>query len=228
MSFLRLPLLALVLLALPAWSAAQTIPSPYRFLDTRHDAGILVGLMNENRGELDLGPGGGVFAGLRYGIELGGPFAFEASGYLLPTDRKVYNPRSDAGLEYLGDTNALLGAIDARIRFGLTGPRTWNGLAPFVHVGGGLVGDFSGRSSLEEAFEPEDRFSFGPSFLGILGGGTRWTPFDRLTFRGEWTLHIWKLGTPRAFFTLRDELASIPEQEWPGVGSFVLGASLRF
>ncbi len=221
-------LLTLFCLVDPTGVSGQSIPSPYRFIETRHDAGIFVGMMNEKRGELQLGPGGGLFFGARYGIELTGPFALEGSAFLLPTDRRVYNPRSDAGLEYLGDADALVAALEGRVRFTLTGARTWRGLAPFLLAGGGVVGDFYGRSELEEDFEPEDRFSFGPSFLGTLGAGTRWTPFDRLTLRAETVLHIWKLGTPRAYFGLDDELLTVPEQEWPGVGSFVLGASLRF
>ena len=37
---------------------AQTIPSPYRFLEHTHDAGVMFGVVQENRGALGIGPGG--------------------------------------------------------------------------------------------------------------------------------------------------------------------------
>ncbi len=220
-------LFALSALFLPRSGVAQTVPSPYHFLDTRHDAGVFVGMMREHRGELNLGPGGGVYGGLRYGIHLGGPFVFEFQGWLFPTDREVWEPIEDGDPVLRGDTDALLGALEARLRFNLTGPRSWNGLVPFVLAGGGIVGDFHGRSSLEEDFEDRQRFSFGPSFLATLGGGAQWVPLDRLSFRAEGNLNLWKLGTPQAFFSLQGDRA-IPEQEWPGVLSLVLGGSIRF
>lgn len=229
MSLIRpaLAVAALAALLLPLGAVAQSISSPYRHVDTRHDAGVIVGLMQENRGELELGPGGGVFAGLRYGIQLGGPFVFEVQSFLLPTDRKVFRPTQD-GVEYLGDTDALVGAIEGRIRFNLTGPRSWNHLVPFVLAGGGMVGNFYGRSSLEEEFEARQRFTLGPSFLGTLGGGAQWLPTERLILRVEGNMNLWKLGTPRDFFLQAGEGVSIPEQEWPAVGALVFGGSFRF
>ncbi|TVR54266.1 MAG: hypothetical protein EA421_09245 [Gemmatimonadales bacterium] len=215
--------------ALPGGAvAAQTIPSPYRFVDDRHEAGIFVAAARENRGEMELGPGGGMLFGGRYSIELGGPFALEASSFLLPTDRKVRVPGDEGGIDDLGTADALVGAIDARVRFGLTGARTWHRLAPFVLAGGGVAGDFYGRSELEEELPREVSFRFGPSFLGVLGGGTRWLPAERITVRADVLLNIWKVGTPQAFLRRDDELGPIPQQEWTGVPAFSLGLSYRF
>ncbi len=219
---------AMVLPMSPQSAAAQTIPSPYTFVDTRHDVGIIGGVASENRGRFDLGPGGGPIVGVRYGFHLSGPFAIEGSGYFIDTDRRVRNPLGENGIEDRGSTRSLVGGMDGRLRFTLTGDRAWHNLAPFLQLGGGLAGDVLTRSDLEEDLPSDSRFNFGPSLVGILGAGTHWYPRDRIGVRIEVLTHIWKLGTPRNFFELQEELGSIPEQEWTGVNGIVLGGSFRF
>lgn len=206
---------------------AQTVPSPYRFVDNRHEAGPFVAGVPGDRGEMELGPGGGLLFGGRYSIELGGPFALEASSFLLPTDRRIRVP-GDAGIDEVGTVDALVGGIDARVRFTLTGARTWHRFAPFVLAGGGVAGDLYGRDELEAEFPNEVTFRFGPSFLGVLGAGSRWLPGDRITVRADLLLNIWKLGTPDGFLGREDELGPVPQQEWTGVPAFSVGLSYRF
>jgi hypothetical protein len=106
---------------------------------------------------------------LATGWSLGGPFALEFGGFLLPTDRLVRAPTaSGEAIEELGVADALVGGLDGRLRFTLTGPRTWHRLAPFVVAGGGVVGNLSGRIEEEADLPSEVRFDFGPSFLGLL------------------------------------------------------------
>lgn len=231
-------LIASILAALPVVGTAplqgQAIPSPYDFVDTRHEVSLYAGPAGANRGVADLGPGGGTLLGASYGIELGGPFALEVNGFLLPTDRKVYDPSdADEPLPVMrGTTDALLAGIEGRVRFTLTGPRTWNRLAPFLLAGGGLVGDLrQGRSRLEdepEELRSDETFSFGPSFMGLLGGGTRWLPADRWTVRAEASLRLWRVGTPEAFFAFEDELEGLQELEWTAAPGLVLGIGYRF
>lgn len=208
---------------------AQTITSPYEFVDTRHEAGVFVAHVPGNRGDLRMGPGGGTLTGVRYGFEITGPFAVEMGGFLLPTDRVVRVPQED-GIEDLGTSDALIAALDGRIRFSLPGRRTWYGLAPFLQAGGGLALDFRGGSELEREIPSSVRFSFGPSFLGVMGAGTRWLPTDNLTLRVDLSTYFWKLGTPDEFLDRGEqELGEfIPQQEWTAVPSFSLGLSYRF
>jgi len=189
-----------------------------------------VGSAFESRGQLDLGPGGGPLVGARYGIKLGSAFGFEATGFLISTDRRVFDPDVEAEEDpiLLGTTSSTVGGVDARLRFSPTGPRTWRGLAPYAVAGGGLALDMNRSSSLEEELSAAATFSFGPSFLGTLGAGTRWLPGERLGFRVEAVLHLWKLGTPEAFRALEEQLGTIPDDEWVGVGAILVGASFRF
>jgi hypothetical protein len=234
--FPRGPGLVAALLALtaaplvaPAAAEAQTIASPYRFIEGRHEAGVFVTQIPGNRGTMELGPGEGILMGARYGLDLGGPFALEFAGFLLPTDRNVRAP-SESGetIRELGVADALVGGLDGRIRFTLTGPRTWYRMAPFVVAGGGIVGNLSGRIEEEAELPSEVRFDFGPSFLGVLGAGTRVFLSDQLVLRLDATAHFWKVGTPQAFLNLPESAGTVVQQQWPAVGGFSAGLSWRF
>ncbi|MEX2530208.1 MAG: hypothetical protein WD960_05485 [Gemmatimonadota bacterium] len=219
-----------LLLAPPATVGAQTIPSPYDFIDTDWDAGFYVAQVSEQRGEAGFGPGGGLMLGLRGGVHLSGPFGMEANAFLLPTDRDIYRPVPELGqVERLGTANTLVGGLDARVRFTLTGTRTWRDLAPYVSAGGGVIGEMRPRNDIEdENTLPQDsRFRMGPSFLGVLGAGTRWFPTEQISIHLETSAHFWKLGTPRNFQQLGTS-AGIPDQEWPAIAVLLIGGSYRF
>jgi hypothetical protein len=222
-------LLLLPVLSTPNEAGAQTITSPYEFIEGRHEAGIFFSHVPDNRGTMELGPGGGVLTGARYSFDLGGPFALEFGGFLLPTDRQVRAP-SETGQSILeiGTADALVGGIDGRVRFTLTGPRTWHGFAPFLVGGGGVAGNLSGRIEEEAELLTEARFTFGPSFMGVLGAGTRYFLTDQLALRLDATAHFWKVGTPQAFLNLPEEAGPVVQQEWPAVGAFGVGLSWRF
>jgi hypothetical protein len=222
-------LLGLFVPGMPEAATAQSITSPYQFLDGRHEVGIGLLHVPDARGIMQLGPGGGLQVSGRYAIELGGPFALEAHAFVLPTDRIVRIPTVDGkAIDDVGMTDMTVVGLEGRLRFSLTGPRTWNRLAPFVSLGGGIVGAFDTR--LEEELElPDDlRFSFGPSFLGTLGTGTRVVLSDRLSLRLEASTLIWKIGTPQGFLRLEEEVGPQVQQQWPGVGAFGAGLSYRF
>lgn len=217
-----------VLMAAPAM--AQRIDSPYRFIEGRHEAGIFVASVPGNRGTMELAPGGGTMFGARYGIELSGPFALEFGGFFLPTDRRVRVPNAEGdGIDELGTADAVVGALDGRLRFTLTGARTWNRLAPFVSMGGGIARNFSGRIEEEAELPTDVRATFGPTFMGTLGAGTRLFLSDQLVLRLDATAHYWKQGTPQSFRFLDEEaVGPIVDQEWPAVGGFTVGLSWRF
>jgi hypothetical protein len=218
----------LAALGAPHPAGAQTIPSSYRFIDGRQDAGLFFGYMQAHRGELDIGPGGGPVIGGRYSIELSGPIAAELSGYAIPTDRKVFDVQPGTGRVFLGTTDLLVIAVDARLRFTFTGPRTWHGLAPFILAGGGVVGSLASPSPLEEGIGAADRLDFGPGTLLVTGGGFRWIPWSRLTFRADATLHLWRIATPPGYVQIADDLGPYPEKDWVSMGAALFGLSYRF
>src|SRR5262245_16119602 len=71
---LRTVCLMMSLTVLAGRASAQTINSPYRFIDQSQTAGLWGGTVTSASGTLDIGPQGGPVLGARYGIRLSGPF----------------------------------------------------------------------------------------------------------------------------------------------------------
>ncbi len=233
MSPLRVPFAATATLLLgpalvgrPAF--AQTIPSPYRYIETGQEAGIFIGYLGMGRGQLDLGPGDGPLLGARYGVEVGGPFSIEGVASYFPATRYVMDPRRVEGDRMVGEAQTHMVMADARIKFSLLGRRLWNGVGPYVLAGAGLAFDAAGEQPEEEDLLPDDRFGFGWKFLGLLGAGGRWLPSDRWAFRGDFTLNLWKIDTPDGYFEEDRGLESAPEGEWVSGIGFALGVAFRF
>ena len=221
-----LPLIALTVLSNRA--TAQTINSPYRFIDQSQSVGIWGGTVSSASGTVDIGPQGGPVLGVRYGIRLSGPFTIEAEASYFKSTRPVrdsvvvLDEREQIGE---ADSNLLLGM--ATLRFNLTGPRTWHRIQPFVGFGGGAAIDLSGSDALEESLPIDVQYDFGTSFAGHFGGGIEWFPADRLSVRLDARNVLWKVKTPFAFLSGPLGLET-PEDEWVQNGFFTLGLSFRF
>lgn len=215
----------------PAVALGQSIPSPYRFIENRHEAGFFGGYASPGTGRFGFGPSPGASLGLRYGIRLGGPFSLDAVAGYLPATRDVVDPSREEGSQVVEeDVDAGIATLDVRLRFSLTGDRTWNGLSPFVFMGAGGAFDVVGESEVEaELLELEaDRFRFRPTFLGLLGSGVGWYPSERMMLRADVSLLIWRLNTPPGFRSPDRGLEGVAEKEWVSGPSFTLGAAFRF
>jgi hypothetical protein len=223
-----LPILGLLLSGPGQSLAAQVIPSPYRFLEARQEVDVFLGRMSPGTGRFDYGPQPGTSLGARYGINIAGPFGLEGVVTYLPTNRSIIDPGRAEGDFKRGEMPADLVVLDARLRFSLTGDRTWHGLAPFVLAGGGLAFDASGAQQDKEVLLDDDRFSFGTSFVGLLGGGIRWYPGERFVVRADTGLFLWQLKTPPGFSDPERGFEGVGEKEWVSGPSFSLGLGIRF
>lgn len=223
-----LSLIAIAQLAGPVDGFSQTIPSSYRFVETAQEAGVGIGVLNPDAGRFDYGPGSGQVTAAQYTIRVGGPFSLQGVVNYLPTTRDVIDPRRDEGDRQIGEADATVMTTDLRLHFTLTGDRTWRRLAPYVVAGGGAAFDFSSLQTVENQLEGDDRFEFGPSFLGVLGTGIGWYLSDRIVARGEAIATYWKLNTPRGYLRTDRELGDPPEGEWVSGVAFTVGAAYRF
>ncbi|MEX0856267.1 MAG: hypothetical protein WD056_01740 [Gemmatimonadota bacterium] len=219
----------LALLSVAGGAQAQTITSPYSFIETRHEVTVFGGVAGENRGTIELGPGGGPLIGVRYGLALTGTAGIEAALQYIAADRNVYDPTGDGEEpEFLELVDHHIALLEARGRFSLTGGRTWHGLAPYVFGGGGLAMSLSGSTDAEEEFGAGSKFTFGPTLTGTVGGGIRWHFGERLGAGLEGSLNLWKIGNPAAFRTFEESLGPVPEDEWTGWSAVTVGVSYRF
>ncbi len=206
-----------LLLALsPGALHAQTIPSPYRFIETRQEFGLFAGHGTQGTGRFGYGPGSGLLFGGRYAVRLRGPLALEASTSFFKGNRDVMDPRRPEGDRKIGEAGFLVGTLDVGFRFSVVGDRTWHGLDPFIDFGIGYAFDLAGDRPTDKTLPDADRYSFGSSFHGILGGGTRFFISDRLALRADATVSFWKLHTPPGFADPELGYTNVPRGEWVG------------
>lgn len=224
----RFLLAALAALALPAAGTAQTIPSPYRYLEQAQEIGIFGGTMSAKTGRFGYGPDGGQVLGVRYGIELSGPLALEGVTQWIAGERDVFDPGRVEGDRVIGRADAELFTIEARIRFSLVGRRSWHALSPFVSFGGGIAVDASSPDALDEVLLPEDRFDFGNSFYGTVTAGSRWYLAERFTLRGDGTFSLWKIDTPPGYTLPERDFTGVADGEWLRGLAFSLAVLYRW
>lgn len=212
----RITLLSTVLVAaaLPSAGRAQSVPSPYRFVDTRQEVGLFAGTSTIGAGRFGYGPSGGVHAGARWSADLSGPLGIEAVAGVLSGTRDVVNPAKVVGDMSIGEADARVGMLDARLRFTLTGDRTWRRLAPYLVMGGGMAFDLGGADPLDDELNVDDRFDFGTSFFGTAGGGVRFSLTQRFALRADAVFSLWKIDTPPGFSLPERGFTAVEKGEW--------------
>ncbi len=200
--------LALALAATAAPAAAQTIPSPYRFIDYRQDLALVASYIMTQRGPLDLGPESGLAGGLQYTLRINDPMALSARVLYFPGERELIDTTTVDG----SVTSARVGRADmnlvlatARLQFTLTGARTWNSIAPYVIVGAGLA--FEAGDPGDSAITPTLRYRFGSSFQPQFGVGISGFLSERWALRLVLLDSLWQIETPEG---LRDALDPTP------------------
>lgn len=213
--FARAVVLGLLgVLVVPMMVAAQSIPSPYEYIERRQETGVWATWMSTATGRFGYGPQGGYGAGARYAVELSGPLSFEGVVGLVNGERDVVDPGRVEGDRVIGQADAKVTTIDARLRFSFPGRRMWNRISPFFFAGGGIAIDASSSSDLDDVLLPEDVFEFGTSFYGTLGVGTRWFVTDRIALRGDATFSLWELDTPPGFADPDRAFENVDDGEW--------------
>lgn len=229
-------LLALALAAGARATVAQTIPSPYDYIEKTQATGVFGGYLFTDPDvsitdstSLPLGPASGPVFGIRYQVRAAGPLSIDASVGVSPTERRLFATETDSDSAFSGavDLETTVAATvlmaDVGLRFYVTGPRTWNGLAPFVIGAAGMVGDLGGTYAEEVDIADEARFRFGPAFAVGAGLGTDWFPVPNASLRVEAMGRLWRMSTPSGFLAPNDE-----RSEWnPAVG-ITVGGALHF
>lgn len=226
----RVALCAAVLLSFLATESllGQQIPSPYRFVETRQEAGLFGGWIDLGSGRFGFGPESALMAGGRWGLHISGPLGFEAVADVLSGTRDVIDPGRSEGDRVVGEADVLLGSAEGRLTLTATGDRTWHGFAPYLSLGGGMVFDLSGSEPADEILLPEDRFDFGSSFLGTAGVGSRLFLSSHLVARGDAIFSLYKIDTPPGFSDPARGFEAVEEGEWVSGLALTFSLGYRF
>lgn len=217
-----------VLLLAPSAAGAQSIPSPYRFVEPGQEANAFTGLFQGDRGRFGFGPGRGLLYGLRYSVHLTNTLALEALGTYIDATRDIVNPALEEGSRVIGEAPADLFFADARLRWSLTGRRTWHGIMPYVFTGGAVGFGMSGITEVDRQLEAPDRYEFGTELGATLGAGFRVHLGDRWALRADGALLLYKIDVPRGYRDPEREFTAVPESEWTNNTGLTLGLSYLF
>jgi hypothetical protein len=226
-----LPALAVLALAAPA--AAQEIRSPMRYIEPASSVSLFAGyVLTDSDLQLDdstsvaIGPKSAPIIGARYQLRFSGPWSGQVSVGFIPSERDVFLAEPNADSTAItpiatGQTvSAPIVLAEAGLIFGITGPRAWNGLAPFVGVSAGLAQEVGGTSEAEEDIPDGEQYSFGPSIAVGVRAGTDFYLTPRAALRLELVGRLWRESAPAGFLNSRQAKAT----EWNGASSVQLGA----
>ena len=75
-------------------ASAQTIPSPFTFIERKQEAGLATGYTSAETGRFGLGPSGGLLLGGRYAVELSGPLSLEGHVGVISGTRDIVKDRA--------------------------------------------------------------------------------------------------------------------------------------
>lgn len=220
-------LAALLAAALPAVVAAQDIPSPYRHIERVHTLNAFGGYLATSRGELGLG----LASGPTFGLEYAGRFAAPVAGVVrlaaTPSERTIYRRENandrESPLTAVDEASAAILSAEVGVRLLLTGPRTWNSLAPYIQATGGLIAVAGSRTEVEESLPTGQAVDFGPSFAVGLAAGTDWFLTDRISTNLSLNGLLWRLPIPEGLSTTGSE-----EAEWTRNYGVTIGAAFHF
>lgn len=225
-------LLALALLlglgALPESLEAQTIPSPYRFIEKGKEVSIHGGFVGGSVGRFGFGPAGGPGFGARFSLDLGNLLALEGVGSYGILTRDVVDPTGEDGLATVAEADIQQLSVEARLRVNLTGRRTWNHVQPYVAFGLGLTTDFAGVQQGDLAVQEQYRFDPGSKFAVSGSGGLRVILGERLVGRVEGSLLLYQIDTPAGYSEVELGLTGVGQSEWINQPSLSIGLGFLF
>lgn len=183
--------------------AAQTITSPYRYVEEKQSISLLAGYLSTDRGDLDLAPGSAPMLGLEYAGRLSGPVYGLLGVSFLPGERsvRIFDPSNASAFIEIGDTPSRTILAEAGFRFHVTGPRTWHDLSPFLGATVGVVADLTDSTpdGLNEPVPDDQAVRLGPSFAVGASAGTDWFLTERISLRGVGRGYLWRFTTPEGF-----------------------------
>jgi len=234
----RIALPALAVLALAAGpAAAQGIQSHIRYVEQGQHIGPFAGwvftdtkLALNDSTTVALGPRSAPIFGLEYELRASGPLSLMASVGYIPSKREVFlaeavnDSAAIRAIDTHREANVGILLIESGVRFHLTGPRTYRGLAPYVGARLGYARQIAGKDSANASVPTAERYKFGPAFAVGANLGTDVFLTRSLSVSLELNGRLWRESAPSGFRAAGQSKLS----EWNNASSAQIGAALHF
>ena len=188
-------LCALLLTATSAGAQVGYQPdrSPYKDKDYNRDWTLFAGQFSAERDPVGVAPTDGPMLGVKWQMHLTGPAYLNVRLAGASVERTVIDPAKRLAERVVGTEKVPMMFADVGLELGLTGHKTWHGLAPFVNGGLGFTGDLRGANDIGS-------YRFGIPFTMTLGGGVSWTPARNWSVRLDWSNYLYRIGYPNTYF----------------------------
>jgi hypothetical protein len=200
------------------------VESPYKDLEYRQELTPYGGYARVPSDDARVLPGSASLAGLRYELYLGGPVSLTSDLSALFSNRNVIDPTRPASQRLVANESSPIYALDLGIALGLTGRKTWHGLAPQIRAGVGVA-------TSPEADDPSG-YKFGTPFAITFGGGLKFVPGGRLQFRADIGERLFKQKYPDSFYVNASDntavLTNSTRSFWTHQTLLTLGVSVLF
>ena len=176
----------------PGQVGSRPSRSPFADLLYRQAFSFTGGYFHAARDPAGVAPQSGPMVGLQYDLG-GGPAIFTTRVRTVLSDRTVLDPARPVSTRVLGTARRPLTMADLGLTLALTGARTYHGIVPLVHVGGGVATTFGGTDP--------GGFTFGTSFALSYGLGLRYVsrPASRYALRVDLGNTLYRVRYPATY-----------------------------
>ena len=166
--------------------------SPYRDIRRGHTLTLTGGYFSGDGGDFNIGPHSGAVFGARYDIRTSKTIQLGLGFARATLQRFIVNPFVQLVNRRTGPVDQSVTFAELNIQMNVTGGKSWNRLAPYVAVTGGLAvaGDTPADTS---------GFDFGKKLYFAPAVGFRFFLTQRLHLRAEARATFWKLNYPITF-----------------------------
>lgn len=199
--FGRVAVLLCALTGLPAALHAQVgyepSTSPFRDINTKQSLGLVVGHFSGNTAAAGTGAQSAMSFGLRFRTRLSGPLDLTVNATRIASERLLIDPTRPDSVRRRGNVDFPLLALDVGLSLGLTGPKTWHGLAPWIGISMGMMAATSPKTD-PGGFKAGSGFTISPA----IGTSLRLSP--RLALEFEARDNTIRYEWPLAYFDPRD------------------------
>ncbi|MGH7509350.1 MAG: hypothetical protein ACREMZ_07760 [Gemmatimonadales bacterium] len=166
--------------------------SPYRDIRKGHTLTVTGGYFSGKGGDLNVGPHKGPVFGGRYDIRTGSTIQLGLGFARGDLERFIVDPFVRLENRKSGPVKQSVTFAEVDLQFNVTGGKSWNRIAPFVGLGGGLA--FASDTPADTS-----GYDFGRKLYLVPSLGARVFLSHRLHFRAEARATFWKLNYPTTF-----------------------------